>query len=405
MIKKHTESSIAHRSAFSEPMYRQYFPASCFSTLGSWLMRFLFGWSAWELTHSAFSVGVVAGCMLIPTIILSPLFGIVSDRINPRNGLAVTLLTYGLVAALTGLASMLDILTLPWLTGLSIVLGAVMSAHTPIRLALIPRLVSRQALPSAIGYNSMTFNSSRVIGPAVGAWLVSIYSVPFALFVVTFLCFTAMFFVLSIKGVVKEEREKPASFLNELKAGFAYASSNPTIRLIFTFVLLNSFLGRTLLELLPAFSGQQLQGTAETLATLSASAGAGAIVGSLFISRQGGDEKKLFRLVAISLIMSSFCLFSIQYLSGLFQYSVLIFMVSMIGSVAGIGTQALTQLTVEEAYRGRVLSLWAMLAMGAPAIGAIVVGALTQSWGFALISAVIAVITLMILGILRAMSR
>ena len=54
-------------SAFSEQAYRRYFPASCLSTLGSWIVRFLLGWSAWELTHSAFWVGVTAALMVIMT--------------------------------------------------------------------------------------------------------------------------------------------------------------------------------------------------------------------------------------------------------------------------------------------------------------------------------------------------
>lgn len=364
-------------------------------------MRFLFGWNAWELTHSALWVGVVAGAMLLPTILLSPFFGIISDRINPRNGLAVTMLIYGLVASITGISGLLGLLTLPLLTGLSIALGAVMSAHTPIRLALLPRLVQRQALPSAIGFNAITFNSSRVIGPAIGAWLVTILSVPYAFFVVTFLCVTSIIFVLSIKGITKEERDKPAGFFSELKAGFTYAASNPVIRLIFAFVILNSFLGRTLLELLPAVSGQLLNGTADTLATLSASAGIGAIVGGLFISRQGSSQERLFQILAISLVLSSMCLFLIQWLAGLVQFTALIFVVSMTGAIAGTSGQALAQLTVDEAYRGRVLSLWAMLAMGGPAIGAVIVGALAETWGFAAISAVIAIGSLAILAALR----
>ena len=86
------DNPLSHRSAWGELQYRRFFPASCFATLGSWLIRFLFGWSAWELTHSAFWVGMVAGAMLLPTFLFSPLFGIVSDRINPRNGLVVTVL-------------------------------------------------------------------------------------------------------------------------------------------------------------------------------------------------------------------------------------------------------------------------------------------------------------------------
>ncbi len=368
-------------------------------------MRFLFGWKAWELTHSALWVGVLAGAMLLPTIAFSPFFGIVSDRINPRNGLLVTIFMYGLVASITGIAGTLNLLSLPLLTALSIALGVVMSAHTPIRLALVPRLVKRQALPSAIGYNSVIFNISRVAGPAIGAWLITVVSVPYAFFLVTGLCIASIAVIASIKGIAKKDREKSLGFFSELRAGFAYAAQHPVIRLIFAFVLLNGFLGRTLLELLPALSGQLLNGTADTLATLSAAAGAGAIAGGLLVSRQGGSDKVLFRLVAINLVLSSLCLLSIQWLSGPREFTALVFILSLATSVSGIGSQALTQLTVEEAYRGRIISLWAMLAVGSPAIGAVAVGAMAQTWGFAVICAAIALVTLALLGILRLILR
>lgn len=77
-------------SALSIAAYRFYLPSSVLSTFGAWIVRFLLGWSAWELTYSALWVGAVAGLMLAPSILLSPIFGVISDRINPRNGLIVS---------------------------------------------------------------------------------------------------------------------------------------------------------------------------------------------------------------------------------------------------------------------------------------------------------------------------
>ena len=395
------DNPLSHRSAWGELQYRRFFPASCFATLGSWLIRFLFGWSAWELTHSAFWVGMVAGAMLLPTFLFSPLFGIVSDRINPRNGLVVTVLAHGLVAALAGLADVLGILDLPSLLGLAILLGAATSAHTPIRLALVPKLVQRQALPSAIGYSAMIFNTSRIIGPAMGAWLVATFSEPVAFFVATCLCIGAIPFLLAIEGITRAVRDEPVGFFRELEAGLVYVASHRAIKVVLGLTLLNGLLGRTLLELLPAVSGQLLNGTPETLATLSATAGAGSILGGLIVSRQGGEQSRLLGLVSGCLVLGSACLFAVQYLHSLVAFSMLVFALSMTTTMAGTSSQALAQLMVDDAYRGRVLSLWTMLAMGAPAIGAILVGALAQAWGFPLVSAATAMAALAILWMLR----
>ncbi|WP_240945851.1 MFS transporter [Pseudomaricurvus alkylphenolicus] len=405
MTSSTTHKPTTNRSAFAEPQFRRYFISMCFSTLAGWLVRFLFGWNAWEFTHSAFWVGVVAGSLLLPIIFFSPFFGIISDRINPRKGLVVTVGAQSLVAALASLASAMDMLNLWSLIALSACLGVASSAHTPIRLALVPKLVKREALPNAIGYAAIVFNTSRVLGPALGAWLVAVLSVPSAFFSATLLCVVAAIPLLLITGVRGGSHKSSAGMFSDLKQGFVYAASNRVIRLILSLTLLNALLGRTLLELLPAFSGQLLNGTAETLATLTAAAGTGSILGGLLVTRQSGHERVLFRMVGIALTLAALCLFSIQWLQGLYALCGLIFVLSMLSTIAGISSQALAQLTVDEDYRGRVLSLWSMLAMGAPALGAVGIGALAQSWGFPAVTAVTGVIVLIILAVLRISSN
>ncbi|MEQ9463594.1 MAG: MFS transporter, partial [Haliea sp.] len=159
--------------AFSESAFRRYFWSSCLSTLASWVLRFLLGWSAWALTGTATWVGIVSAAMLLPTFLLSPVFGVVSDRINPRNGMLLTLLGQGLIAAAAGTSQLLGLFSLPVLLVLACGVGAFTSAHQPMRLALLPLLVSRAVLPGAIGISAIVFNSSRILGPAVGGWLLS----------------------------------------------------------------------------------------------------------------------------------------------------------------------------------------------------------------------------------------
>ena len=94
---KRREKRHIRRSALKEPEFKRYFPASWFSSLGSWMLRFLLGWSAWDLTESATWVGIVAALMLAPAFVLSPFFGILSDRVNPRHGLILSMVVHGVI--------------------------------------------------------------------------------------------------------------------------------------------------------------------------------------------------------------------------------------------------------------------------------------------------------------------
>ena len=365
-------------SAFSQPLFRRYFPSSCLSTLGSWIVRFLLGWSAWELTHSALWVGVVAGLMLLPTFVLSPVFGIVADRINPRNGLLVTVGLYGLIALLAGIANTGGQFSLPWLLVLATVLGAATSAHTPIRLALVPRLVPREALPSAIGISAIIFNTSRILGPAVGAWLLANYSLSVAFYTATLFFAGTIVLLLSLRVEPRPLRLSSLSLVQQFGEGLVYVRSHRAIKLILGYTLINGLLGRTALELLPALSGQLLAGDSATLATLTAAAGVGSIMGGLVVSRQTSGEIRLLSLVTFCLVTGAGAMLTVHWLQGLTAFSLLVMALSMITTIVGTGTQALAQLMVDEDYRGRVLSLWTVLAMGAPAIGALIMGGLAD---------------------------
>ena len=364
------------------PVFRRYFPSSCLSTLGGWIIRFLLGWSAWELTHSALWVGIVAGFMLFPAILLSPVFGIVSDRINPRNGLMITVALQALIACAGGVAVLLDWYSLPWLLCLAALLGCVTSAHMPIRLTLIPLLVPRAALPSAVGFSAIIFNTSRIVGPAVAAWLTIQTSIATAFFVAMALLVAAQPFLASVSGLPERADHGTTPLSDQFKAGLLYTRRHPGIRLVFGYTLVNALLGRTVIELLPALSGQLLRGDATTLATLTATAGVGSILGGIMMSRQRSDERRILTLLTICLAIGAICLVPVIWLEGLLSLCAIVMCLSLVTTMVGTGSQILTQLLVADDYRGRVLSLWTVLAMGAPALGVLVMGGFADKLGF-----------------------
>jgi MFS family permease len=341
--------------------------------------------------------------MLVPTFLLSPLFGITADRINPRNGLLVTIGAQGLLSGVTAGVAAADALSLPVLATIALSFGALTSAHTPIRLALIPRLVERGALPSAIGYSAIIFNSSRIIGPAVGAWLLATWSLPVAFAVATAVCAASVIMLLRVTGT---EPPLPirdrGSFAAQLRAGVDYLRGERTIRWVFLLTLTSGLLGRTVIELLPAVSGKLLAGDSATLATLTAAAGGGSILGGLLVSRQSGQMRRLFSLVLAGLLIAALTLLTAALWNTVWQTALAIALISLCTTTIGTGCQAMTQLMVEEEYRGRVLSLWTVVAMGTPALGAVLVGSAADRVGFPAVFAVTAVLALAVVLVSRA---
>ena len=394
------EKRQVNRSALRESAFRRYFPASWFSSLGAWMLRFLLGWSAWELTVSATWVGVTAAMMLGPALFLAPWFGILSDRVNPRHGLIASMLVHATIACCGALALWADGFGLPVLMVLALALGVATSGHSPMRLALIPLLVDRAALPSAVGLSATTFNIARILGPALGAALISTAGAA-AAFALSGLMFVAAALVLlRLHGIGSREPQPREAFYRQFKAGLGYVKGERGIQLVFAFTLLNGLLGRTLVELLPAFAGGFLGGGSGALATLTASAGVGSIAGGLLLARQRADTAHLLSLVAAAIACAALLMCALSLGTTLHRFSALVALLSLVTTVAGTGCQTITQLCLMEAYRGRVLSLWTLLAMGAPAAGSAAIGALTDILGFTPVFAVVGVIGLGLVGLL-----
>ncbi|MEQ8801237.1 MAG: MFS transporter, partial [Haliea sp.] len=90
----------------------------------------------------------------------------------------------------------------------------------------------------------------------------------------------------------------------------------------------------------------------------------------------------LLRLVVWSQIAGSLSLLPIAWAANTLRLGVIIFVLSMAMTIAGIGSQALAQLSTPDTFRGRVMSLWVMVTMGAPALGALALGPAADRLGF-----------------------
>ncbi|GGX66698.1 MFS transporter [Saccharospirillum salsuginis] len=379
----HSEPSTAkHRSALSEPVFRLYFFASCCATLAVWIVRFLIGWTAWELTRSAFWVGTVSVMLLAPTIFLSPVFGVVSDRVDPRNGMVTTAAcNIAICLTIVGLSAQ-DWLTIVALLSVALAFGCVTAAHHPMRLSLMPKILARDLLPSGIGLSAIVFNTSRIIGPAIGAWILGAFGAAWA-FALSALLFSATLGLLTrVPSAPPVKPEEPESLLTDLRAGFRFIGRAPLIQLILLMTLVNGLVGRTVMELLPAISGELAGGTAGALATLTAVAGAGSIVGGWVISRQRGNTLGISRLVFVALLTGSLVLIPVVWLQGLAFLIPVVIVSALSMTIIGTGCQALVQLVVSDAFRGRIMSVWTVVSMGGPAFGAFLMGAVADVFGF-----------------------
>jgi MFS family permease len=370
-------------SALSSRNYRTYLYGSTLSLHGVWIQRLALGWHAWELTESAFIVGLLASAQFLPLIVLTPFFGVLADRVSVRGAAIVVQVMLASTALVLAMLTTTGNMTTEWLLLLAFLHGIANSAYSPVRHALIPHLVSKNKFPSAVAINAIVFNVSRLIGPGIAGVVVAIYGLGAAYFInaVTYLPMILVMFVLRIE----EEEPHPSlrdSYIAQLLEGMRYTRDHAPIRQVILLAAVSNFFGRGVLELMPAFAALIFAGGTDELAVLMAAAGVGAILASLlFSSRTVGAHLHQFVVVGAIGVGVSTLMFS--FVSSLAAGVVVVALLGLFTSIVAIGSQTEVQVSVENRLRARVMSMWTITIVGGPAIGSAVAGALAGTVGAA----------------------
>lgn len=371
----------AIRSAFGNRNYALYMMGNTPSHFGGWVQRVAIGWLVWELTKSGFWLGVVAVAELAPSMVLAPFAGAVADRINRLTGLKVTQsLAMFQALALCAVATVGP--TIEWLVALSFARGVINSFNQPLRFSILPSLVERKDLSAAVGINSLSFNTARVLGPAVAAFIIKFWGAPtaFALNAASFLIFIVILFCLTIELPPRREPKPVSNIPAEILEGILYSLRAPGIAQMFVLLTVVAVCGRAYVELLPGFADGVFGRGVEGLGTMHAAAGVGAIVGSVLLARRG-TVVGLTRIVSwmVLLLGITLCLFA-----STANYWLAVFCVGVTGfalTIVGVGEQQLLQNAVAGNLRGRVMSFYGMINRGGPAIGAFLMGAASSFVG------------------------
>jgi len=371
---------MTERSALNNPNFRIYLTGAAVSLHGVWIFRVALAWFAWQLTGSEAWVGAIAFTQFAPAVLFGPVFGVIADRFERRK-LSMLVNTGSAInmVALTLLVSN-DVLGIAGLAAASFVQGMLDGAHTPVRMSLVPDLVEREELSSAIASNSVAFNASRVIGPAVAGFIIARFGVAtaFAINAVTYLAI-----VISV-GIVDIRRrpnrgEASTNALAQLMEGVRYVQGHALIRLVLVVILINTVFGRGVLEMMPAVADGILERGSAGLAAMTSAVGAGAVIVGIFLAR--GTRWLDFGALRITLFVSA--VLSVLYgISS--NFTLTLFAVGVLGgvlSLCGIGSQILIQSSVDDDIRGRVSSLWSMIAFGGTAFGGLLIGAIADVVG------------------------
>lgn len=362
------------------PNFRLHTIGQSISLLGTWMQRIAISWLVYRLTDSVFWLGFVSFISLSPSLFLSPFIG---SFVDGRSKYRMLFTTQFLLMAQAGMLTLLLFLgweSVLWLCVLGFVQGVINAFDVLSRQAILPALVdNRKDLPNAIALNSSVFNAARMVGPAIGGILLSMYG-ELVCFFLNFLSYIAVLASLALMNV-KEDAPDPSrqavSTWQGLIDGFDYLRRSPHIASLIIILTFSSLLVIPYTSLLPAVAKDLFYGDEKTFSWFESIAGLGAMVGAMNMARLKSGENLRYRvmfsafLMGISLLLLAYA----HYLpSALFFTGAVSFAMMMQNSSINTYIQTHTM----SAYRARIMSYYVMAFQGIFPIGSLLTGAIAE---------------------------
>ena len=368
-------------SSLRSKNYRLYFYGQGISLIGTWIQNIALSWLVYRLTGSVFLLGLVGFTTQIPTFILTPFTGVITDRYDRlaiMTGAQVLFMIHAFVMAFLVLSGHIEV----WhIIALSIVFGIINAFDAPARQSLVIDLIDDpKNLGNAIALNSAIFNGARLVGPAIAGMLIAVVGEGIC-FMINAISFIFVIGALWQIKIVKERIAPPEQdFKKSFFEGLRYTFGTKEIRNLILLLGVMSLTAFPSIVLLPAYAKEILHGGADTLGFLMSALGAGALIGALYMASRK-STKGLENIIAVTTMV----LAAMISLTG-FTNSMWLALVSLsIGGVTMILTlssiNTLLQTTTEERMRGRVMSFYAMALMGTQPIGNLIAGSVATGIG------------------------
>ena len=369
------------RQAFTNRNYSLYVAGNLMSTSGNWIQRVAMAWLTWELTHSGAWLGIIAFADMFPTYAIGLFAGVLTDRTDALRLLRVTQMFAIAQAVSLAAVTISGFVTIEWLLFFALFRGIVVAFNRPPRMTLVYNIVGQEALSSAIAINSMGFNVTRFIGPVLGGAITAWYGPAWAFFVngLSYGAFVVILFAIDITPTETRTRVR-ASIGTEAWEGVRYAFNHAGIALALVILLLTSLFVRPFTELLPGIASAVFDRGVNGYSTLLAFHGVGAMGAGFWMAQRGG-ARGFTNVITVSLLLISVSLIIFTTVAGFWLALPLMTVAGWAIVVQGVSTQTLVQTAVATEFRGRVMACYGIVARGGPALGALVMGGLSEFLG------------------------
>lgn len=333
------------------------------------------GWQVYQMTGSAFDLGIVGLVQFLPALFLALVVGHVADRYDRRQIARICLFIEGLAAAALAIGSIQGWLNKETIFVVVFIIGATRAFESPTMQALVPGLVPARLLPRAVAWSASATQTAIIIGPALGGFIYAlgpsaVYATSSAAFIIS----SVLVNLIRIETVLP--KREPAT-LKSLFAGIAFIKSRPAILGAISLDLFAVLLGGAT-ALLPIFAHDILATGPLGLGLLRSAPAVGALSVALYLTR-----RPLTKRVGRSMFIAV-AIFGIATIVFALSRSTIISLAALVvlgasDMISVVVRSSFVQLETPDAMRGRVSAVNSVFIGTSNQLGEFESG-LTASW-------------------------
>jgi MFS family permease len=367
--------------ALQSPRYRRFWLGSIFSTGATQLYFVGMGWLVFKLTGSALYLGLLGVAMAVPTILATLAGGLVADHGNRGRILLITSILAGLALGILTILDLGDWVTVWQVLLLAALLGSISGFDLPARVSFFPALIEPHQMMSAVALNSILWQGTRMVLPAVGGVLIALADtwIIFALCTIGFAVMAKI--LLSLQ--TPDAFPKHSDHNRGLTAAWRFILQEKLFAVLIAMTWISMFFGTAYVQIMPVFA--ELLGTGEEgYGLLLSATGVGSVLGTILVGRlqnsprlgsvmMGGSVFFCLSLILFALVtgIAADWHFAFALASGCAMLS------AVGGSFFLISSMTVMQLAVPDALRGRVMGIHS-ITFSLIALGGLVLGPLAE---------------------------
>jgi MFS family permease len=354
-------------------------------------------WLMHDLGASAFALSLMASSAAAPFFIFTLPAGAVADILNRRALLVSALLWQGgcsavlAIGAWTRLVDPISVLICIFTLGIGLAFGA------PVLGAIVPDIVSKDELPSAITLGGVQLNVSGIVGPALGGLLLPLFGAPILISINALMFLVVVFSVLQWRPRQAETTTLRENFTESFISSLRYARHSQRMRIILVRNLLFSLVISIIPALLPVVVLKEMNLSASHLGVVFTCVGVGSLAGAVFALPYLRQKTSSNAITSISMTVMVAVLLALAFMRHVPTLMVCAAFAGVAWALAGSELWVAGQRVMPGWVRGRMNSFQIMLGQGGIAIGALVWGAGVAHSGATVTFALAALLALAVL--------